>query len=115
MDDIEDISNAQQFVRRFAIQRNWVDKPNVDKFDHLHEELSEIAAHFVGKTEQTRVAVIQRRHASLESEVGYFYFGFCQLATLIDVDVQTTFNTAKTRISTKYQDSGSEGNIVTRE
>ena len=36
------ISEAQALVKDFAKSNKWSDEPNIDKFDHLHEELSEI-------------------------------------------------------------------------
>ena len=36
------ISEAQQTIKKFAVENNWDDTPNIDKFDHLHEELIEM-------------------------------------------------------------------------
>ncbi len=36
------ISQAQILVKEFAKGNKWSDESNIDKFDHLHEELIEI-------------------------------------------------------------------------
>ena len=36
------IKEAQEFVRDFTRKNKWKDVPNIDKFDHLHEELIEM-------------------------------------------------------------------------
>ena len=36
------VSEAQKFVKEFALKNGWKDDPNIDKFDHLHEELLEM-------------------------------------------------------------------------
>ena len=37
------VSEAQKFVKEFALKNGWKDDPNIDKFDHLHEELVEMS------------------------------------------------------------------------
>lgn len=39
---IKTMTEAQQLVKDFAKRNNWDDSPNIDKFDHLHEELIEM-------------------------------------------------------------------------
>ena len=44
------IKEAQKFVKNFALNQNWDDHPNVDKFDHLHEELIEMSKFYTDST-----------------------------------------------------------------
>jgi hypothetical protein len=39
------ISEAHKLVKNFAKGNSWSDEPNIDKFDHLHEELVEMSKH----------------------------------------------------------------------
>ena len=46
------IKEAQQKVKEFALRNNWIDNPNLDKIDHLHEELVEISQHLRYKSKE---------------------------------------------------------------
>ena len=48
---ISSIKEAQKLVKDFAERNNWSDSPNVDKFDHLHEELIEMSQHLRYKSD----------------------------------------------------------------
>jgi len=37
------IKEFQKIVKEFAERNSWKDFPNIDKIDHLHEELVEIS------------------------------------------------------------------------
>ncbi len=39
------IKECQKIVKEFADRNSWKDFPNIDKIDHLHEELVEISQH----------------------------------------------------------------------
>ena len=42
---ITTMKDAQKLVKQFAENNQWKDEPNIDKFDHLHEELIEMSQH----------------------------------------------------------------------
>jgi len=58
---IKTIKHAQKLVKDFAKRNNWKDIPNIDKFDHLHEELIEMSQHLRYKTEEERVKCIKEK------------------------------------------------------
>jgi len=44
MEDLT-LKEAQKIVKAFSERNSWKDEPNIDKFDHLHEELIEMSQH----------------------------------------------------------------------
>jgi len=52
--DITTMKDAQKLVKSFAERNSWKDVPNIDKFDHLHEELIEMSQHLRYKSEDER-------------------------------------------------------------
>ena len=59
--EITKIKEAQALVKAFAERNNWKDVPNIDKFDHLHEELLEMSQHLRYKTEEERIKLIKEK------------------------------------------------------
>lgn len=51
---ITTMRDAQKLLEFFARRNNWKDVPNIDKFDHLHEELIEMSQHLRYKSEDER-------------------------------------------------------------
>jgi hypothetical protein len=45
MNKVLKIKDAQKIVKDFAVRNGWGDEPNIDKFDHVHEELIEMSKH----------------------------------------------------------------------
>ena len=54
MKKIVKISEAQDLVKKFAKDHKWEDLPNIDKFDHLHEELIGMSQHLRYKNQKDR-------------------------------------------------------------
>ena len=57
---VKTIKEAQDFVKNFAEQKGWKDYPNIDKFDHLHEELIGMAAPQLGILKRVFVTEIRK-------------------------------------------------------
>src|SRR3989338_1898729 len=106
------IKEAQALVKAFAERNNWKDIPNVDKFDHLHEELIEMSQHLRYKSEEERIKLIQEKNDVFVDGIGDLFFGLCRLANQLGVDVEEAFNFAKDKILEKYKKSKSEENIT---
>lgn len=62
---IKTITEAQQLVKDFAKRNNWDDSPNIDKFDHLHEELIEMSRLLRYKTQDQRIEALAEHHDEL--------------------------------------------------
>jgi len=67
---IETIKEAQKLVKDFANRNNWKDIPNVDKFDHLHEELIEMSQHLRYKSEDERKKIVEERKDVFKDGIG---------------------------------------------
>lgn len=106
--NIKAIRDAQKLVKRFALQNAWEDIPNVDKFDHLHEELIEMSKLLRYKTERERVATIKERKGDFEDGIGDLFFGLCRLANQLDIDIEKAFNMVSSKIFKKYNGRKSE-------
>ena len=96
---ITTIKEAQALVRTFAERNNWKDVPNVDKFDHLHEELIEMSQHLRYKSEDERIKLIQEKKGVFVDGIGDLFFGLCRLANQLGVDIEEAFNLVKKQIS----------------
>ena len=60
-DYITTLKDSQKLLKYFAERNGWKDVPNVDKFDHLHEELIEMSKHLRYKSEEERIKIIEER------------------------------------------------------
>jgi len=100
---ISTIKEAQNLVKSFAKKNNWKDIPNVDKFDHLHEELIEMSQHLRYKSEKERINFVKKN-----KEI--FVDG--RLANQLDVNIEDAFNLVKNEILKKYNHKNSENNIT---
>jgi NTP pyrophosphatase (non-canonical NTP hydrolase) len=102
------ISDAQTFVRNFAKSNKWSDEPNIDKFDHLHEELIEMSKVLRYKSSSEMKAKIKEDRDLFEDGIGDLFFGLCRLANQLDVDVTKSFNLVSSRILAKYKNKKDE-------
>ena len=109
---IKTIKEAQELVRNFAKRNNWKDLPNVDKFDHLHEELIEMSQYLRYKTEKERTKTIKENKEVFKDGVGDLFFGLCRLANQLDVDLEEAFNMVQQEILGKYNHQGPENNLI---
>ncbi|MAF99165.1 MAG: hypothetical protein CMH61_00990 [Nanoarchaeota archaeon] len=97
------IKEAQKFVKNFALNQNWDDHPNVDKFDHLHEELIEMSKLLRYKNKEERLNVIQQQKDHFKDGIGDLFFATCRLANQLDIDITEAFDYVKERISKKFE------------
>lgn len=105
---ITTISGAQRLVRKFAENNNWKDTPNIDKFDHLHEELIEMSRLLRYKSEEERVAALQEHKDEFIDGIGDLFFGLCRLANQLDVDIEEAFDLVNGRVLAKYNGAKTE-------
>lgn len=106
MEKIEKIRDAQFFVKRFAERNEWKDIPNIDKFDHLHEELIEMSKHLRYKNEEERIKYVKENKHIFQDGIGDLFFALCRLANQLDIDIEDAFNYVKEEISNKYGKAG---------
>lgn len=97
------IKEAQNFVKKFALEQNWDDSPCIDKFDHLQEELIEMSKLLRYKNKEQRLSAIEEKKEQFKDGVGDLFFALCRLANQLDVDVEESFNFVKERISKKFE------------
>lgn len=56
---VKTIKEAQKLVKDFAVRNDWKDVPNIDKFDHLHEELLEMSQHLRYKEKKKELNLLK--------------------------------------------------------
>jgi len=113
--DIKTFRDAQRLVKDFALRNNWKDEPNIDKFDHLHEELIEMSQHLRYKNEDERKTVIEEKAAEFKDGVGDLMFALCRLANQLNVDIEDAFNMVQKEILGKYDHQNAENNLVKKD
>lgn len=106
------MKDAQELVRLFAQRNGWKDVPNIDKFDHLHEELLEMSQHLRYKSEEERQVFVKEHKDIFVDGIGDLFFAMCRLANQLDVDITVAFNTVKGSIMEKYDHKNSENNLT---
>lgn len=74
MKKISTLKNAQKLVKDFAKRNNWKDFPNIDKFDHLHEELIAMSQHLRYKSKKECEEFVKENKAIFEDGVGDLFF-----------------------------------------
>lgn len=99
---ITTIKESQELVKNFALRNGWKDLPNIDKFDHLHEELIEMSKHLRYKTEEERLRSVEENKEEFVDGIGDLYFGLCRLANQLGVDIEEAFNQVQKEILIKY-------------
>lgn len=111
MAKIQRIKDAQKLVKDFAKKNNWKDVPNIDKFDHIHEELIEMSQYLRYKTEKQRIKEIGINKQVFVDGVGDLFFALCRLANQLNVDIESAFNMVSAEIFKKYDNKNKEINI----
>lgn len=111
MGEITTMREAQRLVRQFAERNGWSDAPNVDKFDHLHEELIEMSKHLRYKSEEERIKFIEEKKEIFIDGIGDLFFALCRLANQLGVDIEDAFNAVQQQILAKYNEKGKETKI----
>jgi hypothetical protein len=109
------IKDAQKLVKDFVCRNKWKDFPNIDKFDHLHEELIAMSQHLRYKSKKECAKFVKENKEIFIDGVGDLFFGLCRLANQLDVDVEDAFNFASNHILKKYKNAGKERNIVNKD
>jgi NTP pyrophosphatase (non-canonical NTP hydrolase) len=108
---IKTIKDAQKAVRNFAKDNGWKDEPNIDKFDHLHEELLEMSRWLRYKNPKQRLKTIKENRRIFVDGVGDLFFGTCRLANQLGVDIEEAFNFVKDTIIGKYTNKHEKKNV----
>ncbi len=111
---ITTIKESQELLRYFSARNGWKDVPNIDKFDHLHEELIEMSQHLRYKPEEERAKFVQEHREIFMDGIGDLYFGLCRLANQLGVDIEEAFNQVKKEILKKYPGGGLENNLTSQ-
>ena len=106
------MKGAQELLKFFAERNNWKDVPNIDKFDHIHEELIEMSQHLRYKSEEERIQVVKDKKEIFKDGMGDLFFATCRLANQLGVDIEDAFNMVKTEILEKYNHKDAENNLV---
>lgn len=109
---IKTIKGAQKAAKDFAGRNKWKDLPNIDKFDHLHEELLEMSQHLRYKSEKERIKYGKKNKAIFKDGIGDLFFGICRLANQLGVDIEDAFNIAREEVLAKYNHQKPENNLV---
>lgn len=109
---ITTMKDAQEFLKFFAGRNNWKDIPNVDKFDHLHEELIEMSQHLRYKSEEERIKFVNENKDIFIDGIGDLFFGTCRLANQLGVDIEEAFNLVRKEILAKYDHKNSENKLT---
>ena len=105
------IKDAQRFVKDFTLRNKWKDEPNIDKFDHIHEELIEMSQHLRYKNGNERKTTVKKNKLIFEDGVGDLIFSALRLANQLGIDAETAFKKSGSRIVKKYSTPGRETNI----
>ncbi|MCA9383185.1 hypothetical protein KC909_02360 [Candidatus Dojkabacteria bacterium] len=108
--NITKIKDAQNLLKDFSKRNKWEDIPNIDKFDHLHEELLEMSQHLRYKSREERIDFVKENRDIFIDGIGDLFFGTCRLANQLGVDIEEAFNMVRKEIFAKYNHTDSENN-----
>lgn len=111
-EQVKTMKDAQKLLKFFSERNNWKDIPNIDKFDHLHEELIEMSQHLRYKSEEERINFVEENKEVFVDGIGDLFFGTCRLANQLGVDIEESFNLVKKEILEKYNHKNSENNLT---
>lgn len=111
---ITTMKEAQEVVAFFAERNGWKDVPNLDKFDHLHEELIEMSQHLRYKSEEERKKFVEEHKEIFIDGIGDLFFGTCRLANQLGVDIEQAFHIVQKEILEKYDHTNAENNLIQR-
>ncbi|HLC68104.1 MAG TPA: hypothetical protein VJI12_04475 [archaeon] len=96
------ISEAQKMIKDFAAANGWSDEPNIDKFDHVHEELLEMSKHLRYKELHERKEIIKEKSDVFEDGIGDLLFVSLRLANQLNVDAEKAFEKVSKNIIGRY-------------
>lgn len=106
------IDEVQKVVKDFAKRNGWEDFPNIDKFDHLHEELIAMSQHLRYKSREECEEFVKNNLDIFEDGIGDLLFGLMRLANQLGVNAENAFKLSSGRILKKYNKKEKEKNIV---
>lgn len=106
------IKELQKIVKEFAERNSWKDFPNIDKIDHLHEELVEISQHIRYKSREEVEEFVNNNKELFEEEIGDLLFGTIRLANQFGIDLGKAFEITRKKAFKKYDNQSKEINIV---
>ncbi|MBI2112679.1 hypothetical protein HYT52_04045 [Candidatus Woesearchaeota archaeon] len=109
---ITTLKEAQKLTKFFSERNHWNDTPNIDKFDHLHEELIEMSQHLRYKSEEERKRFVEENKDIFIDGIGDLLFGTCRLANQLGVDIEEAFNLVQKEILAKYNHQDPENNLI---
>ena len=112
MKTVKTIRDAQKLVKEFSIRNKWKDVPNIDKFDHLHEELLEMSKYLRYKDEKDRISFVKNNKMVFKDGIGDLFFATCRLANQLGVDIEDAFNMVQREILEKYNSSSLECKVL---
>lgn len=112
MEEDKTIKECQKIVKEFADRNSWKDFPNIDKIDHLHEELVEISQHIRYKSREETERFVRENIKLFEEEIGDLFFGTVRLANQFGVDLEKAFEITQKKAFEKYKDQKKEIKIV---
>lgn len=93
---------AQAFVKALAQRNRWNEAPNIDKFDHLHEELIEMSKHLRYKSPSESAKYVACNKDIFVDGIGDLFFALCCLSNQLGIDIEEAFNTVKGNIYARY-------------
>lgn len=106
---IRTMNEAQKLVKEFALSNDkatgldrWKDEPNIDKFDHLHEELIEMSRHLRYYSKKERKQIIKDKKEIFIDGIGDLFFALCRLANQLNINIEEAFNIVKENIIKRY-------------
>lgn len=108
---IKTIKEAQKSVRDWVKRNGWKDVPNLDTFDHVHEELLELSQYLRYKNEKERIAIVKEKKDIFIEETGDVLWGLCRLANQLGVNLEEAFAITKEKVAKKYK-KGKENNVA---
>ncbi len=80
----------------------WRDYPNIDKFDHLHEELIEMSRKLRYRSKKERLQIIKDDREVFVDGIGDLFFALCRLANQLDIDIGEAFESVHQSIFDRY-------------
>lgn len=112
MEPSKTIREFQEIVKEFAERNSWKDFPNINKIDHLHEELVEISQHIRYKSPEEIQEFVNKNKELFEEEIGDLLFGTVRLANQFGVDLEKAFEITRKKAFKKYSNQKKENNIA---
>ncbi len=102
------ITEAQKLVKDFAVRNGWSDEPNIDKFDHCHEELVEMSSLLRYKNVDEMKRTLEEKKELFQDGIGDLLFAVFRLANQLGIDAERAFKASSDVALGKYKPGDSE-------